>query len=385
MPDIISYLISYLAAATLGVIMLCLSLLVSQAGNRARWPLMTVFGAAALIMLPPVLMPDFSRIYLDLLPFGLWAHLVLAPALWLYVEALTGEVPFAFGRQHLRHAIIPAFGLLVPVFTLMLPQATRTAMLGRGEAVSDPWALALAVMAFGLILLWILQSVVYIWCIQRRLSGYRRRLRDLYAHTDGRELWWLSVVTVLIGGLWGVLLVSTAIDAMGTTSPVSASILYVPAFAGVWALAVFGLSQAPGFEGRYADVAEAPPSPSPVTAKYSRSALTDTQARRIAARLDRAMRDQKLYLDPTLSLPALSKQVGISANHISQTLNGHLGESFFEYVNRWRAQAARPLLLETDKTVLDIALEVGFNSKSAFYSAFKRVTGTTPTAYRKAG
>ncbi|MDC7675780.1 helix-turn-helix domain-containing protein [Asticcacaulis machinosus] len=375
-----SDIINGLATVSLGMILLCLSLLGIRPDLRARLPLVLVLSLVGLILLPAALPHTLAP---NILPFGLWAHLALAPALWLYVAALTADTPFALRKHHLRHALIPVFGLIVPALTLLLPLPVREAMLMRGEAVNEPWALGLAVMAFGLILLWIGQSSVYIWQIERRLSTYRKRLRDVYANTDGRELRWLSLVTALIGGLWGLLLLSTAIEAMGATSPVPASALYLPAFLGIWALAVFGLSQRPGFEGRYAEAADA--SATQAQAKYSRSALTEPQAQRIAARLDKAMQDQQLYLDPTLSLPALSKRVGISANNISQTLNGHLNETFFEYINRWRAEAARPLLMETDKTVLEIALEVGFNSKSAFYSAFRRATGTTPTACRKAG
>ncbi|MBL4544564.1 MAG: helix-turn-helix transcriptional regulator [Oceanicaulis sp.] len=68
---------------------------------------------------------------------------------------------------------------------------------------------------------------------------------------------------------------------------------------------------------------------------------------------------------------------------MSQTLNGHLGTTFFDYVARWRVQAAQPLLLAQEASVLTIALEVGFNSRSTFYKAFKRETGLTPKDYQK--
>ena len=90
-----------------------------------------------------------------------------------------------------------------------------------------------------------------------------------------------------------------------------------------------------------------------------------------------------LHRDPNLSLWALARHIGASPNYISQTLNDVIGESFFDFVNRHRVRDAMKLLSTTDDTVLAITYDVGFNARSSFYNAFKRVTGQTPTGYRK--
>jgi AraC-like DNA-binding protein len=95
------------------------------------------------------------------------------------------------------------------------------------------------------------------------------------------------------------------------------------------------------------------------------------------------MQDDRLYLDPNLSLTKLARHVRVASNHVSQTLNEALEETFFDYVNRWRIEAALPHIAEGKETVLTIALDVGFNTRSTFYTAFKRVTGMTPRAYRE--
>lgn len=94
------------------------------------------------------------------------------------------------------------------------------------------------------------------------------------------------------------------------------------------------------------------------------------------------MRKGKLYLDPNLSLHKLSRHVGAPPNLVSQTLNEKIGSNFFDYVAHWRIEASRPLILACDASVLAIALDVGFNSRSTFYKAFKRETGATPKGYR---
>jgi AraC-like DNA-binding protein len=90
------------------------------------------------------------------------------------------------------------------------------------------------------------------------------------------------------------------------------------------------------------------------------------------------------YLDPNLSLQKLSRHVGALPNQISQTLNEQIGSTFFDYIAHHRIEAAKPLILEGAANSLAISLDVGFNSRSTFYKAFKRETGMTPKTYRDA-
>ena len=120
-------------------------------------------------------------------------------------------------------------------------------------------------------------------------------------------------------------------------------------------------------------------------AKYARSALSEDQAKRLAAKIESAMSNDAVYLDSNLSLSKLSKHIGASANLVSQTLNEQMGETFFDYVNRWRIKAAIPRITDGQETVLEIALAVGFNSRSTFYKAFERLTGSSPRKYRELG
>jgi AraC-like DNA-binding protein len=99
------------------------------------------------------------------------------------------------------------------------------------------------------------------------------------------------------------------------------------------------------------------------------------------------MEEDKVYLDPELSLPRLAEALGCSVNHLSQAINAGHNLSFFDYVNHYRVAEAARLLRQKDcrfPAVLDVALSVGFNSISTFYTAFKKSTGQTPAKYRRA-
>jgi len=120
--------------------------------------------------------------------------------------------------------------------------------------------------------------------------------------------------------------------------------------------------------------------------KYAKSGLTGSQLRAYKDRLDEIMQDQCEYLRPDLTLPKLAQTVGCSVNILSQVINAGFGTSFFDYLNRYRIEHARELLARTgaeSNAILHVAFTVGFNSNSAFYSAFRKHVGMTPAQYRQ--
>ncbi|MFD2563461.1 helix-turn-helix domain-containing protein [Aquimarina rubra] len=98
------------------------------------------------------------------------------------------------------------------------------------------------------------------------------------------------------------------------------------------------------------------------------------------------MKEAKIYRDSNLGLDSISKMLKISSNYLSQMVNKLSGSNFSDYVNSFRIDDAKSKLKDpkfSNYTILDIALEAGFNSKSTFYSAFKKYTGISPKEYRE--
>lgn len=120
--------------------------------------------------------------------------------------------------------------------------------------------------------------------------------------------------------------------------------------------------------------------------RYAKSGLSARQMETVKQQLARLMEEERIYLKPDLTLPELAGLLDCSINHLSQAINAGFGMSFFDYLNRYRVREAMRLLCPGEAetpTVLDVALQVGFNSTSTFYVAFKKVTGQTPAQYRK--
>jgi AraC-like DNA-binding protein len=84
-----------------------------------------------------------------------------------------------------------------------------------------------------------------------------------------------------------------------------------------------------------------------------------------------------------LNIEEFSKRINLPVKEVSAVINKHYNTNFFEFMNSYRVEEAKRLLSDTDKSVMDVLLEAGFNSKSAFHRFFSRLVGMSPTEYRK--
>ncbi|HOO72943.1 MAG TPA: helix-turn-helix domain-containing protein [Spirochaetota bacterium] len=114
------------------------------------------------------------------------------------------------------------------------------------------------------------------------------------------------------------------------------------------------------------------------------SILASTDVEGIIARVMESVDKEMVYRDRDLSLQSFSHGLGVNAYILSTILNERLGKNFRGFINASRVREAKALLeSRPDMSVLEIAYEVGFNSKSSFYTAFSSETGCSPAEYRK--
>lgn len=100
-------------------------------------------------------------------------------------------------------------------------------------------------------------------------------------------------------------------------------------------------------------------------------------------RLNTIMSNEKLFTNPDLKLLEVAQKLEISSHELSKLLNNNLGKSFTDWVNEYRIEEAKQLLQNNSLyTIEAIGNQSGFNSKSAFYKAFKKLLGTTPAKYK---
>lgn len=120
--------------------------------------------------------------------------------------------------------------------------------------------------------------------------------------------------------------------------------------------------------------------------QYSNSGLTKERRTLIKNNLEELMTDEKIYLNPELSLTLLASKLNIQSNYISQYINEELGVSFYEYINTQRVNEFKNKIAEPKYQhykIIEVAYECGFNSKSSFNRIFRRITEITPSEYWK--
>jgi AraC-like DNA-binding protein len=128
---------------------------------------------------------------------------------------------------------------------------------------------------------------------------------------------------------------------------------------------------------KQASLAELPPQ------KYKSSSLSLDDQTAIVKKLKNTMEVEKPFLRPDFSLPELASKLKLTVHQLSQVINDGLGKSFFEMTAEYRIEEAKLLLKEkVNIKVEEIAEEVGYNSKSSFNTAFKKITGMTPSEWR---
>ena len=104
------------------------------------------------------------------------------------------------------------------------------------------------------------------------------------------------------------------------------------------------------------------------------------------SRLEQYMTNEKPYLSGDLSLTHLAERLAFSPNQLSQILNEGFGENFYRFVNRYRVEESKRLLLDpafAHYSVLGIAFQAGFSTKSTFNKTFKELTGLAPSEFVK--
>lgn len=297
----------------------------------------------------------------------LWAALPVALTM-AAVSFIDRNAKFQVGWNALPASSALALVLIV----WMIPRSLRESLLIKGEIPEESLlGAAIGITAFALILI---TAFVWLAGIVRmfvRLRTYHLRLRDLYSNADQFEIRWLGPAFALPAAFAFAIVLLVLNDNLLGLPAVGSTAILAGCTGVIFLLVVWVCYATPPAQADQPDSAP----------KYARAPLADEQAERIGIRLDHAMTQDLVFLDPLLSLQSLARRIAVPSNQLSRFLNERSGLSFFDYVNRWRAQHASALIVRDRCGLLDAAFASGFNSKSTFYKAFRREFGQSPAAH----
>ncbi len=218
-----------------------------------------------------------------------------------------------------------------------------------------------------------------------KINKHQSNLMDLTSFTSQRiTLNWLKVLAISFYVVYIIVFILGGLKILGNYIPFDpyfvvfafiALFSMVYSFYGIKQPVIFGevLHNERNGEKREAE-------------KYSRSGLKDEQAEEYLTILLDYMESEKPYLDGNLTIHDLSLKTGISRHHITQVLNEIYGKNFFTFINEYRTREVIERFSDSrydHYTILAIAFDSGFNSKSTFNSFFKSQTDQTPSKYRE--
>jgi AraC-like DNA-binding protein len=347
------------------------------------------------------------------------------PLLYLYAYTMTSK---RFSRIQLLHFMPCLLLFSAPITFALYPRDEQLAFLGYfwsnrqdlelGRQILGNmlpfWRTWVDLHLFGA--LFSIQFGIYCYLVLRQIQHHNLKLEQHFSFTDQMNLKWLRKLTYLcvfflllflvFNRARLVLLGHYEITALSPNMPFLFLVL------GIYVIGITALTQ----PSILRDVTEIPDSDTRETAepeadagleqetaaetivaedqteskaervKYVRSGISLEDAQRYKIRLMETMQEQQLYLDCDLTLRDLAEHAGISYHQASQVINGQMHQRFFSFVNNYRIQLAKELMAapKTRKmAIVDLAVEVGFKSKSSFYDAFKKTMQMTPTQFKK--
>lgn len=293
-----------------------------------------------------------------------WPFAFIYPQLfYFYVKSITGaEIQF---KRHVWHFLpfLVDLVILIPFYLQSTDDKIAWLDFYFENSVQAPATVSILILA---------QESIYFVLSLFALNNHSRKIKQTFSTLGRKTLRWL--VFLMVAYMAVILLFSflnfSNYQLPDISAPLTCSFfIYVLGFMALRQPAVF-------VEANNTSASK----------KYEKSSLTSEKAGLYQKRLIHLMESEKPFLDIDLTLSQLASRVGISPNHLSQVLNESLRQSFFDFVTTYRVEEAKKGILNPANkhlTILAIAYEAGFTSKSSFNSAFKKHTGMTPTQFKK--
>ena len=304
---------------------------------------------------------------LTLLPYFLCAALLLkGPALYLYVCAITQQL-FKFQQQYFLHliplALCSAWLLAFQLDSDDLRFKTYDNNL-RIKLVSAVWYFVKVI------------PLLYIAICMGVLKTYRTKLKNQYSYFSPTELGWLVILIIGFFFTWSLTLI-VHITAQFVDPKIADSFGLVEnyvIFILINALFIYSLVYA------HQLLATKP------VAEIAKDKIDEKVTSSAILKVQQGMEVEKLFLKHNLNIDQFSKSINLPVKDVSAVINKHYNTNFFEFMNTYRVEEAKRLLSDPqyeNVTILDILLQAGFNSKSAFHRFFNRLVGISPTEFRK--
>jgi AraC-like DNA-binding protein len=324
----------------------------------------------------------FSHEYFVEYPFAssrfISLFLMHGPFLYLYVKYLVSGTTGIFRNDFLHLLPILLFNLYLLIAWFIPDVQNRISLDHVVRDIHPPIIFTL------FLILTVLSGPVYFILSVRLLNKHHGSVFRNFSSSSDVDLNWLQTLVYIFGIIWTTLMVITSIHHVFHffTLEFCTDGLFLSLSVFVILVGYFGLKQqvifTPVAQEHTGYIIEE-------QTKYSGSGLTRDESALYLEKLNNHMVKSRPFLDPKLSLPQLASELGISSHHLSQIINENHQLNFFDFINRYRVEEVKKRMGKDENnhlSLLGIAFESGFNSKSAFNRMFKKFTGKTPSQFK---
>jgi AraC-like DNA-binding protein len=310
-------------------------------------------------------MPEFI---IDITCLGTTFQFLLGPAIY-YIMVVTTNSLFSFKPKHILH-IIPFLlyaGLIFSQYQIQ-PVEIKLALLRNWFPYTAQWFEFVSFLIY-------LHFCIYGVLALSVLSHAKEDMFSFNSQSVERNIVYLKFIIYDFIIVWGINILTIVLP-FGTTN---GNILQIVTAFNIFFIANAIVYQGLRFPNLFHDKIEN-------RSKYEKNTLSDDEKKQYTKRIRNYVLNNKPYLDPMLSLSDFSEQLALPPYVVSQILNVSFNQNFYNFINQYRIEESKQLLSDfksDKKTILDILMQCGFNSKSVFNNAFKKHTGMTPREFKK--
>lgn len=298
--------------------------------------------------------------------------LLLGPFFYFYVKSLT-NIDWKFGTSLFVH-FVPAIAfyiLFLPVY--FLPEQEKFRLIS-DALLNHKFIIPRAFYIFAVV-----QILAYLMLTTRILLQHSKYIKNNFSFTERFNLNWLKCLLIIFIMLW-LAFALRSLYPIKLIWEISATLSVLT----MYIIGYFGYNQPIIFQNP-------PPVAIPILnkeekKKYASSSLTKAEITEYVRKIRVLMENDKLFLTNDLKIGTIAEKINLPVHRVSQIINDKFGKNFFDFVNEYRVSEVKKRFADSQYdslTILAVGYDAGFNSKTAFYSAFKRNTGVNPSEYKK--
>lgn len=315
-------------------------------------------------------------------------NLLYGPSYYLYVRVLTEGVTFRLKGKTWLHFLPIGIGVAICLLLPELNQEQFTKLFYEDELASTQEENTVQSAINAIALASVISIGSYLALSIRRLIRHARLIRQQFSSIERITLNWLRNLLIALSVLYFVLIFDGFFSQTFGFDENINNLLYLLIVIVIYTMGYLGLRQPTIFKKIPLDIdnnEENNKEDINADHKYKTSSLDAEMSAALQMELQHHMKTESPHLDSKLTLSQLANQLDISSNYLSQVINEQFNKNFFDFINDYRIEEAKRMLADTTKadlSIASIAYEAGFNSKSAFYTAFKKHVGITPSKFR---